>query len=220
VGVWSHFACADEPENPANAMQLDHFTRALDIAEAKGAKLEARHIAASSAALLNPAARFDLIRPGLVAYGLSSAPEVFSARDEGLVPAMTLEADIILSKGVPAGQGVSYGLTYVTDRGTSLGIVPLGYGDGIPRSASDKAPVSVDGRLLHVAGRVCMDQFVVDMGGMASGARAVLFGDPAQGLPSAEDWAQACGTISYEIVTQLGSRVPRVYKGELAASLD
>jgi alanine racemase len=133
---------------------------------------------------------------------------------------MSVRARLSLVKRVGAGQGVSYGHAYVTDRRTTLGLVPLGYADGVPRHASSGeggsgAPVLAAGRIRPVAGRVCMDQFVVDLGEdrAQAGDEVVLFGDGAAGEPTAQEWADACGTISYEIVTRFGPRLPRTYVG-------
>ena len=129
---------------------------------------------------------------------------------------MTLLARLALVKEVPAGPGLSYSHHYVTPSDTRVGLVPMGYADGIPRSASGTGPLTVGGRRYAVAGRVCMDQVVVDLGPESdarAGDLAVLFGPMAAGGPSAEDWAIAAGTISYEIVTRLGARVERVYVG-------
>jgi len=215
VGVWSHLACADHPEHPANTAQLDAFKNAVRLAEEAGASLEVRHIANSAATLLSPEFHFDLVRPGLATYGLSPAPNAGSATDFELRPALTLSADLVLVKDVPAGQGVSYDLTYTTYSDTTLGVVPLGYGDGIPRHASNNARVRADDREVPLAGRVCMDQFVIDLGPGATaraGDEVVLFGP---GAPTAQDWAEAAGTISYEIVTRLGARLPRVYVNDV-----
>jgi alanine racemase len=126
---------------------------------------------------------------------------------------MELSASIIGVKRVPAGSGVSYGHEYVTSAETTLALVPLGYADGIPRHASARGPVSIGGERFRVAGRVAMDQFVVDVGEarVRAGDRAILFGDPSSGLPSASDWAEAADTINYEIVTRIGNRVTRRY---------
>lgn len=219
VGLWSHLACADHPEHEANAAQLAAFQTAIAQAEAAGAKLEVRHLANSAATLLSPEYHFDLVRPGLATYGLTPAPERGSAQDFGLQPAMTLSADLALVKDVGAGQGVSYDLTYTTTRATRLGVVPLGYGDGIPRHVSNRAQIFAGGSTVPLVGRVCMDQFVVDLGpgsSAAAGAEVILFGPGARGESTAQDWAEAAETISYEIVTRLGPRLPRVYKNDVA----
>ncbi|WP_191871920.1 alanine racemase [Streptomyces filipinensis] len=213
TGLWSHFACADEPGHPSIAAQLDRFRQMLAYAEEQGVRPEVRHIANSPATLTLPETHFDLVRTGIAMYGISPSPELGTPADFGLRPAMTLSASLALVKHVPGGHGVSYGHHYVTPGETTLGLVPVGYADGIPRHASGTGPVLVDGKWRTVAGRVAMDQFVVDLGGDEPpvGAEAVLFGPGDRGEPTAEDWAQACGTIAYEIVTRIGTRVPRVY---------
>jgi alanine racemase len=213
AGVWSHFACADELGHPSIAAQLDSFGEALAAATAAGLRPEVRHIANSPATLTLPASHFDLVRTGVAVYGISPVPQLGGPADFGLRPVMTLEASLALVKRVPGGHGISYGHLYTTDVDTTLALVPLGYADGIPRHASGAGPVLVSGKLRTVAGRVAMDQFVVDLGGdLASpGDRAVLFGPGDCGEPTAQDWARAAGTIAYEIVTRVGARVPRVY---------
>jgi alanine racemase len=225
VGVWSHLAWADDPGHPTVHRQARVFADAVALAESRGADLEVRHLANSAATLTDPSMHYDLVRPGLAVYGLSPVPHLGGPADFGLRPAMRLEAHLALTKVVPARQGVSYGHAYTTTRETVLGLVPIGYADGVPRMASGTAdhawggPVQVGGRRLGVAGRVCMDQFVLDLGPDATetaGDTVVLFGAGDDGEPTAEDWAHAAGTISYEIVTRIGARVPRVYVGEQA----
>ncbi|KJY18469.1 MULTISPECIES: alanine racemase [Streptomyces] len=215
TGVWSHFACADEPGHPSIKLQLDAFREMLAYAEKEGIDPEVRHMANSPATLTLPESHFDLVRPGLAVYGVSPAPEIGTPAQLGLRPAMTLKASLALVKAVPAGHGVSYGHHYVTGGETTLALVPAGYADGIPRHASGAGPVLVGGKIRHVAGRVAMDQFVVDLDGdrARAGDEVVIFGDAERGEPSAEDWAQAAHTIAYEIVTRIGGRVPRVYLG-------
>ncbi|WP_329441395.1 alanine racemase [Streptomyces canus] len=216
TGLWSHFACADEPGHPSIAAQLTLFREMLAYAEGQGVRPEVRHIANSPATLTLPESHFDLVRAGIAVYGISPSPELGVPADFGLRPVMTLSASMALIKQVPGGHGVSYGHRYVTPGATTLGLVPVGYADGIPRHASGAGPVLVDGKWRTVAGRIAMDQFVVDLGGdePATGTRAVLFGPGDRGEPTAEDWAQAAGTIAYEIVTRIGTRVPRVYVNE------
>jgi alanine racemase len=216
VGVWSHFAYADEPTHPTVRRQQERFGQAVREAERAGCDLEVRHLANSAATLTNPGAAFDLVRPGLAIYGLSPVPSLGDAQSFGLTPAMTLSADLAVTKRVPAGQGLSYGHQYVTSQDTTVGLVPIGYADGIPRDATNVGPVSLRGARYEVSGRICMDQFIVDLG-PASGAQAgdlvTLFGTGESGEPTAQDWAEATGTISYEIISRIGSRVPRVYIG-------
>lgn len=213
VGVWTHFAYADAPGHPTIAAQLDTFVDAVARAEKAGADLEVRHAANSAATLTLPDAHFDLVRPGLAVYGLSPIPEVASAGELGLRPAMRLSARVALVKDAPAGHGVSYGHTYVTSQPTRLALIPLGYADGLPRHASGEGPVRVAGHTLPVAGRVCMDQVVLDVGELdvSPGDEAVLFSDGRDGEPTAQDWADAAGTISYEIVARMSGRLPRRY---------
>jgi alanine racemase len=212
IGVWSHFACADERGHPSIDRQLAAYREALELAGRFGISPRYRHMANSAATLTRPDAHFDLVRPGIAVYGLSPVEgETF-----GLSPAMTARARVMLTKRVPAGAGVSYGHTYVTARDTTLAVVPLGYGDGVPRAASNAGPVELGGRVRTIAGRVCMDQVVVDCGddAVAAGDIATLFGPGTHGEPTADDWAAAVNTINYEIVTRFGSsRVPRVYDG-------
>jgi alanine racemase len=213
TGIWSHFACADEPGHPSIAAQLAAYREALAAARRAGLEPEVRHLANSPATLTIPDSHFDLVRPGIAVYGISPSPEVGLPSDFGLRPVMTLSADIALVKRVPAGHGVSYGHHYLTPGETTLALIPVGYADGIPRHASGSGPVLVGGKWRTVAGRVAMDQFVVDLGGDTAdvGDEAVLFGPGDRGEPTAEDWARAAGTIAYEIVTRIGARVPRVH---------
>lgn len=220
VGLWSHFAIADAPRHPTVDEQRQVFDEAVELAESRGLRPEVRHLANSAATLTRPDTYYDLVRPGLAVYGLSPIPDQAGPYELGLRPAMSVRASLALVKRVPAGQGVSYGHAYVTERETSLGLVPLGYADGVPRHGSGGegapgAPVLAAGAVRRVAGRVCMDQFVVDLGDApaAAGDDVVLFGDGSAGEPTAEDWAQACGTISYEIVTRFAPRLPRTYVG-------
>ncbi|MFF6781965.1 alanine racemase [Streptomyces sp. NPDC012510] len=215
TGLWSHLACADEPGHPSIDAQLTAFREMVAYAEVQGVRPEVRHIANSPATLTRPDAHFDLVRAGIAVYGISPSPELGSSADLGLRPVMRLSASLALVKHVSGGHGVSYGHHYVTPGATTLGLVPVGYADGIPRHASGTGPVLVGGKWRTVAGRVAMDQFVVDLGGdePAAGDEVVLFGAGDGGEPTAEDWAKAAGTIAYEIVTRIGTRVPRVYVG-------
>ncbi|HEY6491704.1 MAG TPA: alanine racemase [Trebonia sp.] len=208
VGVWSHFAAADEPGHRSIEAQLGTFKEALAAAESVGIAPSVRHIANTAAALDVPQARYDLVRIGGGSYGLATLP---GGAPPWLRPAMTLRARLVLVKRVPAGTGVSYGHRYTTGRETTLGLVPLGYADGIPRGARGLPLVFARGRRWPIAGTVSMDQLVVDFGDepVAEGDEVVLFGPGDDGEPTAQEWGEALGTISYEIVTGIGARVPR-----------
>lgn len=219
VGIWSHLVAADEPGHPTIAAQRHAFESAIARAAELGVRPARRHLANSAATLTLPDLQYDLVRPGLALYGLTPLPSLGGPDRFGLAPALTLSTHLTLVKKVEAGHGVSYGHTFVTDRATTLGLVPLGYGDGIPRHASNRAEVSVAGARARVVGRICMDQFVVDLGPetvAAVGDRVIVWGPGTHGEPTAQDWADAAGTISYEIVTRLSGRLPRHYTGQAA----
>ena len=216
AGIMTHFIFADSPQHPSVLAQQEAFAQAVQDAEGAGLDLRVRHMANSAATLTGSNVAWDMVRPGIALYGLSPVPDIGSSRDFDLVPAMTVDANVTIAKRVPAGQGVSYGHTYVTSRETTLIDVPIGYSDGIPRAASSKGPVQVGGQRFTVSGRVCMDQFVVDVGDLpvAEGDRVILFGTGENGEPTAQDWADAAGTISYEIVGRMSGRLPRIYRGQ------
>ena len=214
TGIWSHLAASDEPDDPVNEVQERAFLEAIDLAEAFGVQPELRHLANSAAAVLRPSARFNLVRCGIATYGLDPAPG--HTHDLDLVPAMTVRARLVMSKLIAAGDGVSYGHTWVAEHDTSVGIVPAGYGEGIPRAAGNAASVRVGDAWRPIRGRVCMDQFVVDLDGdlPPAGTEVVLFGSGRHGEPTAQDWAVAVDTINYEIVTRVGGRLARRYVDE------
>jgi alanine racemase len=210
VGIWSHLACSDEPKHPANAAQLSAFNDALAVARKHGIVPRLRHLANSGGVLALPETHFDAVRPGIAIYGVSPGPDIDMT---GLTPAMTLISHVAKTKQIPAGTGISYGLTHVVDRDTRLALVPLGYGDGIPRHASNIGEVWLGGRRRPIVGRVCMDQFLVSTEDdrISAGDEVILFGPGDHGEPTAHEWGEAIGSIGYEIVTRVGSRVPRVY---------
>jgi alanine racemase len=214
VGVWSHLAAADEPGHPSIPVQLEAFQRAYEQARAAGLEPTFRHLANSAGALVVPESRLDLVRIGIAAYGIDPAPGIAALAGVALRPVMRLRAQLVNVKQIQAGAGVSYGWTWTADAPTTVGLVPLGYGDGIPRHASNRAWVGCSGGRVPVRGRICMDQFVVELGaGRAAepGEEVILFGPGDRGEPTAGEWADWCDTIGYEIVTRIGSRVPRRY---------
>ena len=208
-GVFTHLAVADEPDRRETDEQLAVYREALRIAEGHGIVPGLRHAANSPAALSRPDAHFDMVRVGVSIYGQSPFADR-TAESLGLQPAMELRTTLANVKSVPAGQGISYGLTHRVDSPTTLGLVPLGYADGIPRIAVG-APVLIAGRRYRSVGRVAMDQFVIDLGpdsDLQVGEEVTVFG--GQSGISAADWGAAAQTINYEIITRIGSRVPRV----------
>lgn len=220
VGVWSHLAYADAPGHPTIDRQLAVFREGLEMAKAFGIRPAYRHIANSAATLTRRDAHFDLVRPGIAVFGLSPIPQ--RKAEFGLRPAMTVRARAVMTKRVPAGEGVSYGHTYTTKSSTNLAVIPMGYGDGVPRHASNVGPILFGGRVRTIAGRVCMDQIILDCGDddVHTGDVAVLFGPGDAGEPTADEWAEAIGTINYEIVTRIGGpRVNRTFD-ELPPSPD
>ena len=210
VGLWSHLACGDEVEAAFTGVQIDVFEQAREIVARAGIEIEILHLAASTGVLWHPQTHYDLVRPGIMLYGLSPAPGRASAQELDLRPVMQLEADVVVTREVPEGAGVSYGHTYVTTSAESLAVVPLGYADGIPREASNGAGVTINGRLAPIRGRVCMDQLIVAAPDAKMGDSAVLFGDSRHGYRTADDWGLETGTLGYEIVTRIGTRVPRI----------
>jgi len=206
AGLFTHLS-GTSPE--ADEQQGVVYEQALAVLDSVGLQPEIRHVASSIGTSDSPGLAHDMVRVGAAAYGVPVTPRY---REVGLIPAMRVSGQLILVKRVHEGLGVGYGHTYRTSSETTLALVPLGYADGIPRHASNAGPVTIDGQRFRVSGRISMDQFTVDVGESAvhEGQWAVLWGDPSQGEPSANDWAEAAGTIAYEIVTRLGSRIPRV----------
>jgi alanine racemase len=208
--VWSHLI--DGMSETATHSQVTLFDRAVETARDAGLRPELRHLANSSATLRGPRTHYELVRPGIGLYGVEPDPR----HPVGLRAAMTLRARVILVKEVPAGSGVSYQHDYLTGRDTTLALVPVGYADGLPWSASRQAEVSIAGRRHPVAGRIAMDQFVVDVGAAAAahlGDEVVIFGQGTDGEPSVTDWARWAGTVPHEILTGIGHRVARHYLG-------
>jgi alanine racemase len=220
VGLWSHLACADIADHPSIGQQIDAFSSAIALAERAGARPEVRHLANGPATLTLPDAYFDLVRPGGAVFGLSTLP---GGVPGWLRPAMTLSARLIQVKRVPAGTPVSYAHRYVTDRATTLGVLPLGYNEGIPRHATNVAGMlAVGGRRVSIAGTVNLNHVVLDLGdhGAEAGDEVIVFGPGDSGEPTAQDWADRLGTISYEIVTRFTGKVPRSYSGVTGAGSD
>jgi len=213
TGVWSHLAYADAPTHPTIGRQVQVFEEAVAVARDAGLTGFRRHLANSAATIALPGTWYDMVRPGVAVYGLD--PLGGDPAEYGLRPAMTVQARVALTKRVPAGAGVSYGHTYSPQRETTLALVPVGYADGVPRAGGNRAPVLVGGAQRTIAGRVCMDQFVLDVGDdpVAPGDTAVLWGPGTNGEPTAQQWADAVDTIHYELVTRVGGRFRRRHVG-------
>ena len=235
VGAWSHMSRADDPSEAGNASTASHvriFEEGLAILADAGVTPRIRHLSATSGILWHREAHYDMVRAGIGLYGLSPDPAVATSEQLGLTPALELSAPLTSVKVIEAGTPASYGGTWVAPTRRWIGLVPLGYGDGILRAASNQARVVVHTAFgpfnAPLIGRVCMDQFMVDLGpaegspgtptarsGQAPaipGDIATLFGSGISGEALADDWAQAAGTINYEIVTHLGAHIPRIYR--------
>jgi alanine racemase len=223
-GIWTHFVFADAPQHPTVRGQQDTFAAAVAVAERAGVRAPVHHIANSAATLTNPSAHLDMVRPGLAVYGLSPVPDLGAPEDFGLQEAMRVVGRLSLVKRIRAGQGVSYGHEWTAPRDTVVGLVPMGYADGLPRAAGNVGPVQVPGvGRVAIAGRVCMDQVVLDLGpgfGGSAGDEVVLVGRGADGEPTAQDWAGLTATINYEIVTRMAPRAPRTYLGDISEGDD
>ncbi len=211
VGIWSHLAHADDPGHPIIEQQVRYFNEAYEVARNAGLR-PLRHLANSAVTLTRPDLHYDMVRPGIAVYGLSPVP----GEDYGLVPAMTLRSQVALLKRVPAGEGVSYGHVWHTERETTLALVPAGYADGVPRVLTGRLDVWLAGRRRPVVGRVCMDQVMVDCGDdpVPVGAEVVFFGTGERGEPTAAEWAGKLGTIHYEVVAGMARpRLTRTVRG-------
>ena len=214
-GVYTHFAVADQPDNPFTAAQLDRFSVALSALDEAGLRPPLTHAANSAALITHPESRFDLVRAGIAAYGIPPAPVLAGCLD--LRAAMTVRARVSLVKRVAAGEGISYGHDRVFEQETVVATVPIGYADGVRRTLSSTGGhVLIRGRRRPIAGAVTMDQITVDCGEdaeVAVGDEVVLLGEQGDDCISADEWAARLGTISYEVVCGIGPRVPRRYRG-------
>jgi len=212
-GLMSHMVYADQPDNPVNDVQGRRLRDMLAQARDQGVRFEVAHLSNSSATMSRPDLAFDMVRPGVAVYGLSPVPTL---GDMGLVPVMTVKCPVALVKSIRAGEGVSYGHTWTADRDTTLALLPIGYADGVFRSLGGRLEVLINGRRRPGVGRICMDQFLVDLGpgpiDVSEGDEAILFGPGSGGEPTAQDWADLLGTIHYEVVTSPRGRITRTYR--------
>lgn len=213
-GLMSHLAHGDTPDHPFNDVQARRLVEMAASARSRGVAYEVVHLSNSPAALTRPDLAFDLVRPGIAVYGQTPIPE---RGDMGLRPAMTVRCPVVKVRSVPAGAAVSYGHTWTAPADTTLALIPAGYADGVFRALSNRFEVSINGRRYPNVGRVCMDQFVVDLGpgrvDVAEGDDAILFGPGTDGEPTAQDWAELLVTINYEVVTSPRGRIARTYVG-------
>jgi len=210
-GVFSHFATADSRDKSFAYEQYKKFTEGLKYIKAKGITIPIRHIANSAAILDLPQMHLDMVRPGIILYGLWPSDEMLQTIE--LRPAMKLKAQVAFAKDMPANATISYGRTYVTENQSRIATLPLGYADGWSRRLAGKASVLIKGQRAPLVGRVCMDQCMIDVtkiAGVVPGDEALLFGGAE--LP-VEEIAKHMGTINYEIVCMVGKRVPRLYVG-------
>lgn len=218
-GLMSHLACGDDPTSPVNDRQARRFAEMRTQAREAGVEFEVHHLSNSPAAMTRPDLAFDMVRPGIAVYGQTPIPV---KGDMGLRPAMTLTCPVAQVRRLAAGDGVSYGHTWVADSDTTVALIPLGYADGVFRGLSGRMSVLINGKLRPNVGRICMDQFVVDLGpgpvDVSEGDTAVLFGPGDAGEPTTQDWATTLGTINYEVVTSPRGRVSRVYVDESGAN--
>jgi alanine racemase len=212
-GIMSHLVHGDDPENPLNDLQAQRLSDMRTQAGTQGVHFEIAHLSNSPSVMTRPDLAYDMVRPGIAVYGLSPIPEL---GDMGLRPAMTLKCPVALVRSVRAGEGVSYGHTWIASHDTTLALLPIGYADGVFRGLSGRMNVLINGRLQPNVGRICMDQFVVDLGpdsDVSEGDEAILFGPGTDGEPTAQDWADILDTIHYEVVTSPRGRVARTYRG-------
>ncbi len=212
--IMTHLVRGDEPDHPLNSQQAERLDDAAADLARLGAPPQLMHLANSPAALVRPDLSRDLVRPGIALYGRTPLPD---RGDFGLIPAMTLTGEISLVKKVAQGQGVSYSHTWIAPCDTVVAVIPAGYADGVPRVLSGRFEVLVNGRSFPAIGRVYMDQFVIDLGpdggGVTEGDVAELFGRGDRGGATAADWADATGTIDYEILSAIRGRTVRRYIG-------
>ena len=212
-GLMSHLVYADQPRNPINDVQAQRFADMLAQARNEGLRFEVVHLANSSATMSRPDLAFDLVRPGIAVYGLSPVPDL---GDMGLIPAMTVKCVVSLVKSIRTGEGVSYGHTWIAERDTNVALMPIGYADGVFRALGGRLEVLINGRRRPGVGRICMDQFLVDLGpgrlDVTEGDEAILFGPGTRGEATAQDWADLLGTIHYEVVTSPRGRITRTYR--------
>jgi alanine racemase len=211
-GIYSHLACADDPQSPMTALQVERFLEACAHITRIGAPMPLRHLANSGGVLHFPETHLDMVRPGILLYGVLPDPASQHAVD--VKPVLSLVSQVVYFKVVKAGNPVSYGATWMPIEDTRVVTIPIGYGDGYPRALSSRGEVLIRSRRYPIIGRICMDQFMVDIGHDSAWNEdeVVLIGRQEEAMITVESVAQAAGTIPYEILTGLNQRIPRVYR--------
>jgi alanine racemase len=220
-GIFSHFATSDEADGEYTFLQYNRFMDVVKKLEDKGVKIPIKHICNSAAIMMYPQMHLDMVRPGVILYGMYPSDEVDKSRLD-LIPAMTLKARISHVKEVEAGRGVSYGKEYITDKVTKIATVPIGYADGYLRRIAKEGKMIVDGQKVPIIGRICMDQCMIDVTNVHNinkGDEAIIFG--REGV-TVDDLARWLGTINYEVSCLIGKRIPRIYtkNGEAVKELN
>lgn len=217
-GIYSHLACSDDPSSPMTVVQLQRFLGACACFDRIGAPMPLRHLANSGGVLHFPETWLDMVRPGIALYGVM--PDPAARAGVALEPALSLLSSVVYFKVVKAGSTVSYGATWTAAEDTRVITLPVGYGDGYPRALSSRGEVLVRGQRHPIIGRICMDQFMVDIGATGTaynGDEVALIGRQGDEGIDCESVAEAAGTIPYEILTGLNERIPREYLGATSA---
>ena len=210
-GIFSHLACADEKDRENTEKQLALFLKFVSDLEAVGVNIPCKHIANSAAIMMYPEAHLDMVRAGVILYGMYPSEDVDKSK-LSIKPVMSLKSRITLIKETEEGMGVSYGKTYITDKKTKIATIPIGYADGYTRCLSHKAKMEAGGKICSVIGRICMDQCMIDVSDVHNiniGDEVTIFGD---GLITADNVADWMNTINYEVLCLVSKRIPRIYK--------
>ena len=209
-GIFSHFSTSDEYDSAYTLMQFDRFMGVVNALEEKGLKIPIRHICNSAGIMMYPQMHLDMVRPGVILYGMYPSNEVDKSR-LNLIPAMTIKSTLTLVKEVEAGRGVSYGKEYITDKTTKIATVPIGYADGYLRKIAKKGKMLVNGTEVPIIGRICMDQCMIDVTyvhNIDKGDEVIVFGKDKITIDDLAEWLE---TINYEIACIVGKRIPRIY---------
>lgn len=209
-GIFSHFSTSDEFKKDYTMLQFDRFMKIINKLESKGLIIPIKHICNSAGIMMYPHMHLDMVRPGVILYGMYPSDEVDKSKLD-LIPAMTLKSNITMVKSVEAGRGVSYGKEYITDKITKIATVPIGYADGYLRKIAKNGKMMVNGQKAPIIGRICMDQCMIDVTNVHNidkGDEVIIFG--REGI-TIDDLAKWLETINYEVACVIGKRIPRIY---------